>query len=59
MYRQLGEQLLDLARHATALAADNPGWIAPSQTLVANRLAECANVLQSQAEVILRQSHDD
>jgi hypothetical protein len=59
MHRQLGEQLQDLARRATALAADNPGWIAPSQVLVANRLAECAKVLHSQAEVILGPRHDD
>jgi hypothetical protein len=59
MYRQLGEQLQDLARRATALAADNPGWIAPSHVAVAQRLAEAAMVLQSHAEVILRTCHDD
>jgi replication-associated recombination protein RarA len=59
MHRQLGEQLQYLARRATTLAAENPGWIAPSQVAVAQRLAEAAIVLQSHAEVILRQRYDE
>ena len=59
MYRQLGEQVQHLAHRATNLAAENPGWIAPSQVAVAKRLAEVATVLQLQAELILRQGHDD
>lgn len=54
----LGEQLHDLARRAHALAAENPGWIAPSQVLAAQHLAEAAIVLQSYAEQVLRQSRD-
>jgi len=50
--RQLGEQLHDLARTANALAAENPGWIAPSQLAVASRLAEAATILRSQAEQV-------
>jgi hypothetical protein len=55
--RQLGEQLHDLARHANALAAENPGWVAPSQVAVAGRLAEAATVLRSQAGQVLWQAH--
>jgi hypothetical protein len=51
--RQLGEQLHDLARTANALAAENPGWIAPSQVAVAGRLAEAASVLRSQADQVV------
>jgi hypothetical protein len=51
--RQLGEQLHDLARTANALAAENPGWIAPSQVAVAGRLAEAATVLRSQADQVV------
>ena len=50
--RQLGEQLHDLARTANALAAENPGWIAPSQETVASRLVEAATVLRSQADQV-------
>jgi hypothetical protein len=50
--RELGEQLHDLARTANALAAENPGWIAPSQLAVAGRLAEAATVLRSQADQV-------
>jgi hypothetical protein len=51
--RQLGEQLHDLARCANTLAADNPGWIAPSQIAVARRLVEAAAVLRSHAEQVV------
>jgi len=51
--RLLGGQLHDLARDANALAAENPGWIAPSQVAVAGRLAEAAIVLRSQAEQVV------
>ena len=56
MVCELGEQLHDLARRAHELAAENPGWIAPSQVVVAQHLAEAATVLQSHAERVLRQS---
>ena len=51
--RQLGEQLHDLARHASALADDNPGWVAPSQIAAVERLAAAAISLRSQAEQVV------
>jgi len=59
MHHHLGEQLQHLAHRATTLAAENPGWIAPSQVAVAQRLAEVATVLQLHADVILRQRYDE
>ena len=56
--RQLSEQLHDLARQADVLAAENPGWIAPSQVAVAQRLAEAAIVLRSKAEQVAWRPHD-
>lgn len=54
--RQLGEQLLDLAERASALANANPGWIAPSQAAAARRVAELAGPLRRDAETFLGQA---
>lgn len=56
--RPLGEQLHEFARRAREIAAENPAWIAPSQVLAAQHLAQAAIDLQLCAEQVLRQSHD-
>jgi len=58
LLRQLGEQLFDLAERAAALADANPGWIAPSQVAVAERVGEAAMALRLTADTVHRLAHD-
>lgn len=51
---QLGESLDELSRRAFTLAGENPGWIAPSQLAVAQRLTESARTLLECSQLILR-----
>ena len=50
----LGEALGELARRASALAGENPAWLAPSQVVVAQRLTESARTLDESSQLILR-----
>jgi hypothetical protein len=50
----LGEALGELARRASALAGENPAWLAPSHRVVAQRLTESARTLDECSQLILR-----
>ena len=59
LVRQLAEQLHGLSERASALAAANPEWIAPSQSAVATRVEEVAIALQRNADIVLRLTYDE